>query len=41
MEDKREKLPSTRIQWYIPIYGKPLTKPYKLRHLIQFLFTFF
>ncbi len=29
MEDKKEKLPSTRIQWYKPTYGKPLTNPCK------------
>ncbi len=29
MEDKKEKLPSTRIQWYIPTNVKPLANPYK------------
>ena len=28
MEDKKEKLPSTRIQWYNPTYGKTLTNSY-------------
>jgi hypothetical protein len=36
-----EKLTKVGINWYKPTYGKPLTKPYKLRHLIQFLFTLF
>ena len=29
MEDKKEKLPGTNINWDIPTYGKPLTIPYK------------
>ena len=39
--NKNESFAKARINWYNPTYGKPLTKPYKLRHLIQFLFTFF
>ena len=29
MEDKKEKLPSTNINWYKPTYGKPHKNPYK------------
>ena len=29
MEDKKEKLPSTNINWDNPTYGKPLKNPYK------------
>lgn len=29
MNEDTKSLPSTSINWYIPIYGKPLTNLYK------------